>query len=73
MEEQWKWVGWALAVVFFALAAFTIVTLDFVAALVSFLPERLIDRDWFEYPPIPIAQTLEATDFAAYGLPRSFR
>jgi hypothetical protein len=56
MEEQWKWVGWALAVVFFALAAFTIVTLDFVAALVSFLPERLIDRDWFEYPLIPIAQ-----------------
>jgi hypothetical protein len=56
MDEQWKWVGWALLMVLFAVTAFTLLTLDFVAALVSFLPERLIDRDWFEYPPLPIAQ-----------------
>jgi hypothetical protein len=56
MEEQLKWVGLTLAVVFFALAAFTILTFDFVATLVFFFPDWLIDRDWFEYPPIPIAQ-----------------
>ena len=56
MNEQRKWVGWVLAVVFFAMTAFTILTLDFVAALAHSIPDWLIDRDWFEYLPIPIAQ-----------------
>ena len=56
MDEQLKGVGLTLAVVFVALAAFTILTFDFVAPLVFFFPDWLIDRDWFESPPIPIAR-----------------
>jgi hypothetical protein len=50
--SRWKWVGLALAVVFFALAAFTIMTLDFLAAIALSIPDW---RDWFSYPPLPIA------------------
>jgi hypothetical protein len=55
MEEQWKWVGLALAAIFLALAGFTIITLDFVGQIVFSISDWLIDRDWFEYLPIPIA------------------
>ena len=55
MDERFKWVGLTLAAVFLVLAAFTSLTFDFVATLVSFFPDWLFDRDWIEYPPIPIA------------------
>jgi hypothetical protein len=38
-----------------ALAGFTIITLDFVGQLVFSISDWLVDRDWFEYLPIPTA------------------
>ena len=55
MEEQWKWVGLALALIFLALAGFTIITLDFVGQLVFSISDWLVDRVWFVYLPIPTA------------------